>query len=105
MQEAVFLPRVADLLNLEVDLLFFDTTSTYCETETADEFRRHGKSKDSRPATPPWEPLSAWWITSAGWPVRASAIVNADTTGAASWRPEVSQPTIPRWNRSRIAAR
>ncbi|MAT03887.1 MAG: hypothetical protein CL424_02430 [Acidimicrobiaceae bacterium] len=47
-QEAVFF-AVADLLNLEVDLLFFDTTSTYFETETADEFRRHGKSKDSRP--------------------------------------------------------
>ncbi|MHB1065745.1 MAG: IS1634 family transposase, partial [Georgenia sp.] len=29
--------NVADLLNLEVDLLFFDTTSTYFETETADE--------------------------------------------------------------------
>src|SRR6266508_1221349 len=27
----------ADLLNLEVDLLFFDTTSTYFETEVADE--------------------------------------------------------------------
>ena len=31
-QEAVFF-AVADLLNLEVDLLFFDTTSTYFETE------------------------------------------------------------------------
>jgi hypothetical protein len=50
-QEAVFF-AVADLLNLEVDLLFFDTTSTYFETETADEFRRHGKSKDSRPDLP-----------------------------------------------------
>ena len=28
--------QVADLLNLEVDLLFFDTTSTYFETENAD---------------------------------------------------------------------
>ena len=28
---------VADLLNLEVDLLFFDTTSTYFETDDADE--------------------------------------------------------------------
>jgi hypothetical protein len=28
---------VADLLNLEVDLIFFDTTSTYFETEDADE--------------------------------------------------------------------
>src|SRR6266540_2126197 len=27
----------ADLLNLEVDLLFFDTTSTYFETDTCDE--------------------------------------------------------------------
>jgi hypothetical protein len=26
---------VADLLNLEVDLLFFDTTSTYVETAVA----------------------------------------------------------------------
>ena len=29
--------QVADLLNLEVDLLFFDTTSTYFELEDADE--------------------------------------------------------------------
>ena len=29
--------QVADLLNLEVDLLFFDTTSTYFELEEADE--------------------------------------------------------------------
>ena len=34
--EAVYW-SVADLLNLEVDLLFFDTTSTYFETEQADE--------------------------------------------------------------------
>ena len=38
--------RVANLLNLEVDLLFFDTTSTYFETEGEDEpiWRdKHGK--------------------------------------------------------------
>jgi hypothetical protein len=29
--------NLADLLSLEVDLLFFDTTSTYFETEQADE--------------------------------------------------------------------
>src|SRR4051812_41545040 len=34
-QEAVFF-AVADLLNLEVDLLFFDTTSTYFECDTED---------------------------------------------------------------------
>jgi hypothetical protein len=51
----------ADLLNLEVDLLSFDTTSTYFETETADDpaegetvgFRSYGHSKDHRPDLPP----------------------------------------------------
>jgi hypothetical protein len=60
-QEAVFF-AVADLLNLEVDLLFFDTTSTYFERDTEDPdpdpaedgsvrspgFRRYGHSKDHR---------------------------------------------------------
>ena len=43
---------VADLLNLEVDLIFFDTTSTYFETDAVagDEegLRRYGHSKDHR---------------------------------------------------------
>jgi hypothetical protein len=38
-QEAVFF-AVADLLNLEVDLLFFDTTSTYFERDTEGRRRR-----------------------------------------------------------------
>ena len=60
-QEAVFF-AVADLLNLEVDLLFFDITSTYFERDTEDPdpadsnadpegasgFRRYGHSKDHR---------------------------------------------------------
>src|SRR6266496_6134507 len=57
-QEAVFF-AVANLLNLEVDLLFFDTTSTYFERDTEDDdadagdrgeavLRRYGKSKDHR---------------------------------------------------------
>ena len=33
---------MAHLLNLEVDLIFFDTTSTYFETEEEDDFRRFG---------------------------------------------------------------
>jgi len=41
--------QVADLLNLEVDLLHFDTTSTYFEVEEPDELRRQGHSKDTRP--------------------------------------------------------
>jgi hypothetical protein len=66
-QEAVFF-AVADLLNLEVDLLFFDTTSTYFETENGDGFRRHGKSKDSRPDLP--QIIIGLAVTREGIPVR-----------------------------------
>lgn len=56
LQEEVFF-SVAHLLNLEVDLLFFDTTSTYFEIEGEDPeepdaeyfLRRRGHSKDHRP--------------------------------------------------------
>jgi len=55
-QEAVFF-ATADLLNLEVDLLFFDTTSSYFERDEPDPagedgapaFRAYGHSKDHRP--------------------------------------------------------
>lgn len=51
-QEAVFF-ACADLLNLEVDVLFFDTTSSYFEVEDEDPgpegLRRFGHSKDHRP--------------------------------------------------------
>ena len=85
--------QVADLLNLEVDLLFFDTTSTYFETgggrrtglpatrraaappptamaAAADEagFRTHGKSKDSRPDLP--QVIVGMAVTRDGIPVR-----------------------------------
>jgi len=58
-QEAVFF-ACADLLNLEVDLLFFDTTSTYFERDEPDAagehgepaFRAYGHSKDHRPDLP-----------------------------------------------------
>jgi transposase len=50
---------VATLLNLEVDLIFFDTTSAYFETDMTDEdkgnantLRRYGHSKDHRPDLP-----------------------------------------------------
>lgn len=58
--EAVYW-SVADLLDLEVDLLFFDTTSTYFESSGDDRevngekvvgFRTFGHSKDSRPDLP-----------------------------------------------------
>lgn len=52
-QHEVF-TAVADLFNLEVDLLFFDTTSTYFEMDEWDdeEFKLRGHSKDSRPDLP-----------------------------------------------------
>lgn len=68
---------VADLLNLEVDLLFFDTTSTYFETETADApaeegatvgFRAFGKSKDHRPDLP--QVVIGMAVTRTGIPIR-----------------------------------
>jgi DDE family transposase len=84
--------QVADLLNLEVDLLFFDTTSTYFEVEEADEpilrnwrgeavtgtreadenkttgFRANGKSKDSRDDLP--QIVIGMAVTREGIPVR-----------------------------------
>jgi hypothetical protein len=73
--EAVYW-ATADLLNLEVDLLFFDTTSTYFETDTADEpaegatvgFRTWGKSKDHRPDLP--QVVIGMAVTRGGIPVR-----------------------------------
>jgi len=84
--------NLADLLNLEVDLLFFDTTSTYFETEQADEpaarnergepaasgdprdgsreggFRTWGKSKDHRDDLP--QVVIGMAVTRDGVPVR-----------------------------------
>jgi hypothetical protein len=70
-QKQVFF-SVANLLNLEVDLLFFDTTSTYFETEEADEeedgLRRYGHSKDHRPDLP--QVVIGLAVTRDGIPVR-----------------------------------
>ena len=63
---------VADLLNLEVDLLFFDTTSTYFERDTGeagqDAFRVYGHSKDHRPDLP--QIIIGLAVTKEGIPVR-----------------------------------
>jgi transposase len=70
-QEAVFF-AVAHLLNLEVDLLFFDTTSTYFERDEEDSgedaFRRYGKSKDHRDDLP--QIVIGLAVTREGIPVR-----------------------------------
>jgi Transposase DDE domain len=91
LEEEVF-HQVANLLNLEVDLLFFDTTSTYFQTEDADEavprdefgrvipddqatedhkqrgFRSFGKSKDYRDDLP--QVVIGMAVTRTGIPVR-----------------------------------
>lgn len=73
-QEAVFF-AVANLLNLEVDVLLFDTTSTYFETDGPDldpqgrpGFRRYGHSKDHRPDLP--QVIIGLAVTKEGIPVR-----------------------------------
>jgi Transposase DDE domain len=87
LQEAVFF-SVANLLNLEVDILFFDTSSTYWQTDTADDallddegdstdeaavaveraWRTYGHSKDHRPDLP--QVVIGMAVTRAGIPVR-----------------------------------
>lgn len=61
---------VATLLNLEVDLIFFDTTSTYFETEDEDDdgFRRYGHSKDARDDLP--QVVIGMAVTREGIPIR-----------------------------------
>jgi transposase len=66
-QEAVFF-AAAHLLNLEVDLLFFDTTSTFFERDGEDGFRRFGHSKDHRPDLP--QVVIGLAVTREGIPVR-----------------------------------
>ncbi len=70
-QEAVFF-ACADLLNLEVDLLFFDTTSTYFERDEPEHgdgaFRVFGHSKDHRPDLP--QIVIGLAVTRQGVPVR-----------------------------------
>jgi transposase len=68
-QEAVFF-AAANLLNLEVDLLFFDTTSTFFERDGEDEdgVRRFGHSKDHRPDLP--QIVIGLAVTREGIPVR-----------------------------------
>ena len=74
-QESVFF-SVANLLNLEVDVIFFDTTSTYFETDPDDDndeggeggLRRLGHSKDHRPDLP--QVVIGLAVTREGIPVR-----------------------------------
>jgi transposase len=97
-QESVFF-SVANLLNLEVDLLFFDTTSTYFEVEdvTEDDLRQRGHSKDSRPDLP--QVVIGLAVTRTGIPVRCW--VWPGNTADASTVEEV-QRDLGGWKLSRV---
>jgi transposase len=96
-QEAVFF-STATLLNLEVDLLFFDTTTAYFEVEDADEeedgLRRYGRpSKDHRPDLP--QVVIGLAVTREGIPVRCwswpgntadAAVVDEVQKDLAGWK-------------------
>lgn len=59
----------ANLLNLQVDLVFFDTTSTYFEVEEEDDLRLLGHSKDKRADLP--QVLIGLAVTKEGIPIRS----------------------------------
>jgi transposase len=98
-QKAVFF-SVATLLNLEVDLLFFDTTSTYFEVEEEDQdegLRRYGHSKDSRPDLP--QVVIGLAVTREGIPVRCWVLPG--NTADASLVAQV-QEDLAGWKLSRV---
>ena len=70
LQKEVFW-SLAGLLNLEVDMVFFDTTSTYFEMdeEDADGLRRYGHSKDKRKDLP--QVVIGLAVTKQGLPIRS----------------------------------
>jgi len=66
--------RTANLFNLDVDLIFYDTTSVFWETEAEDAdqqegLRKRGHSKDSRTDAP--QIIVGLAVTRDGYPVRS----------------------------------
>jgi len=73
-QKEVFF-STADFFNLEVDLLFFDTTSTYVECEEEEGIRQYGHSKDKWPDLP--QVVIGLAVTKEGLPVRCWVLPGA----------------------------
>ena len=99
LQRTVFF-SVANLFNLEVDLIFFDTTSTYFELEEADgegELRRYGYSRDKRGDLP--QAVIGLAVTRDGIPVRCW--VWPGNTADASTVDQV-QKDLAGWRLSRV---
>ncbi len=97
-QREVFF-SVSTLLNLEVDLIFLDTTSTYFEIEEEDEEgpRRRGHSKDARPDLP--QVVIGLAVTRDGIPVRCW-VWPGNTADAATV--EEVQRDLAGWRLSRV---
>ena len=99
LQRAVFF-SVANLFNLEVDLIFFDTTSTYFELDEADGeggLRRYGYSRDKRGDLP--QASIGLAVTKQGIPVRCW--VWPGNTADASTVEQVQQD-LAGWRLSRV---
>jgi hypothetical protein len=82
-EEEVFL-RTADLFRLDVDLIFYDTTTAYFTTDEADEdagLRRRGHAKDGPEGAP--QVVVALAVTRDGMPVR-SWVLPGDTADVAT---------------------
>jgi len=98
-QKEVFF-STATLLNLEVDLLFFDTTSTYFERDEEDEeegaLLRYGKSKDKRDDLP--QIVIGLAVTKEGIPVRCW-VLPGNTADASTV--EMVQKDLAGWKMSR----
>lgn len=98
-QKEVFF-STATLLNLEVDLLFFDTTSTYFERDEEDEeegaLLRYGKSKDKRDDLP--QIVIGLAVTKEGIPVRCW-VLPGNTADASTV--EMVQRDLAGWKMSR----
>jgi transposase len=98
-QKEVFF-STASLLNLEVDLLFFDTTSTYferdCEDEEEGALLRYGKSKDKRDDLP--QIVIGLAVTKEGIPVRCW-VLPGNTADASTV--EMVQKDLAGWKLSR----
>jgi len=74
LERAVYF-RMADLMNADVDLVFYDTTSLHCEIDVEDEaapgpaLRRYGKSRNGRGDVP--QVVVGLAVTREGLPVRS----------------------------------
>ena len=98
LQRAVFF-ATASLLNLEVDLLFLDTTSAYVEVddEDGDGLRRFGHSRDHRPDRP--QVVVALAVTRAGLPVRCWTLPGNTADAAVA---EGVQRDLAGWRLNRV---